>query len=72
MKPLWKTTIVIWSDYDPSLIPMELEELARQATSGDAYCSLQDTVYVYDPDEDDNPPSDEFFFDSDEEEEDEE
>lgn len=71
MKPLWKTTIVIWSDYDPSG-RMELEDLARQATSGDAYCSLQETVYVYDPDEDDNPPSDEFFFGSDDEEEEDE
>lgn len=56
---MWKTTIVIWTDYDPSHV--ELDHLAREATSGDAYCSKQHIEHVpnhqSDPDWDDN----EFF-----------
>ena len=38
-KRLYKTTIVIWSDYPGDSV--ELEDLARQATSGDAICTQQ-------------------------------
>ena len=31
---LWKTVVSIWTDYDPTHV--ELEDLAREATSGDA------------------------------------
>ena len=34
---LYKSTIVIWSEYNPQ--ERELDDLARDATSGDAYCS---------------------------------
>jgi hypothetical protein len=47
---LYKTTIVIWSEYDPRKI--ELDELARDATHGNAYCSS----WVSDPI--DNPSAD--------------
>ena len=52
MKPLYKTTIVIWSEYDGSEV--ELEDLARAATEGDAYCSDYYTEYVKDPTKDKN------------------
>lgn len=50
MKPpkLYKTTIVIWTDYMPSV---EIDDLAREAVSGNAFCSEQETVEVRDPDE---------------------
>jgi hypothetical protein len=36
---LYKTTIVIWTEYDPS--DMDIEYLARDATSGDSFCDQQ-------------------------------
>jgi hypothetical protein len=36
-QPLHKSTIVIWTDYDPS--DSEISALAREAENGDAYCS---------------------------------
>ncbi len=38
---MFKTTIVIWSDTDPS--GMSLSELGADAHSGDSYCSKQVT-----------------------------
>jgi len=45
---LWKTTIEIWSDYDP--FGVELEDLAREAQVGDAYCnsSISERVIPFD------------------------
>ena len=37
MKKLYKTTIVIWADYDTS--NQDLEMISREATSGDCYCA---------------------------------
>ena len=37
-KKLYKTTIVIWSEYDPTN-KLELEDMAREATNGDMFCS---------------------------------
>lgn len=56
---LWKTTIVVWTDYDPR--SRELEDLAREATSGDAYCSKQEAVEVANPESDDDWDGTEFF-----------
>ena len=41
---LYKTTIEILSDYDPS--ETELSDLARDAECGDSYCLGQTTVQV--------------------------
>jgi hypothetical protein len=49
-KNLWKTKITIWSDYDPQSVA--LEDLARDATSGEAYCSKNSAVLVENPTED--------------------
>ena len=46
---LWKTTIVIWTDYDPSL--REIDHLASEAMVGDAYCSEQKVEVVTDKDD---------------------
>jgi hypothetical protein len=68
-KPLYKTTIVIWSEYDPQV---GIDYLARDAMQGEAYCSKQKSVAVQDPTLDPDWDGTEFFstFDDDEEEED--
>jgi len=43
-KKLWKTTMVVWTDYDPA--NSEIADLARDATNGPAYCSKQESVLV--------------------------
>jgi hypothetical protein len=45
--PLYKTTIVIWSEFPGE--DVELERLAREATSGDAYCSRYRSERVSEP-----------------------
>jgi hypothetical protein len=42
----WKTTVEIWTDYDPSTV--ELEDLAREATRGDAICTASMSEEVTD------------------------
>lgn len=42
---LYKTTIVIWSEYDPTN-NIEIDDLARDAMSGESYCSKQKSEYV--------------------------
>jgi hypothetical protein len=59
MSGLFRTTIVIWSEFDGGEV--ELEDLARDATSGGSYCSKQDSVFIEDPYSDADPPSQEFF-----------
>lgn len=59
MNPLHKTTIVIWTEYDPSNV--ELEDLAREATSGEGYCSKQNTERIEDPAADKDWDGTEFF-----------
>ena len=56
MKTLHKTTVVIWTEYDPSLHPRfdddALSTLAREAEVGDAFCSHLWTEPVADPSKD--------------------
>lgn len=59
-KGLFKTVVVIWSEYNPSGC-VELEDLARDATTGKSYCSRQDTIYVPDPVVDPDWDCTEFF-----------
>ncbi len=63
-KPLYKTTIVIWSEYDPT-DEVELDDLAREAVSGDAYCSKMRALKVDDPPKDPDWDGTEFFGESD-------
>lgn len=62
---LFKTTIVIWSEYDTSAI--ELEDLAREATSGEAHCSSSNSELVEDPKGDPDWDGTEFFDEGDSE-----
>ena len=67
MKPLYRTIIEIWTDYDPSNPQIELVHLAQEATDGDAYCNRQVTEHIDNPGE--AGLQTEFFDDPDEEQE---
>lgn len=56
---LYKTIIVIWSEYPTDGI--ELEDLAREATSGDAYCVSSECTAVEDVATDPHWDGTEFF-----------
>jgi hypothetical protein len=58
-KELWKTTIVIWSDFDPQ--DYTAEELGRESMHGDAHCSSMKTKYVKDVKSDSDWDETEFF-----------
>ena len=64
MRPLHKTTIVIWSEYDGTTV--ELSRLAREAEEGDAYCSRSSSQLVESPDWDADWDGTDFFNDEDE------
>lgn len=59
MKPLFKTTIVIWSEYDGTSV--EMSSLTREAEVGDAYCSQYRSELVQEPDKDPAWDQTEFF-----------
>ena len=61
MKPLYKTTIVIWTEYDPDANKVDLIDLARAATGGDAYCSVHEVLKVEHPERDRDWDETEFF-----------
>jgi len=48
-KALYKTTIVIWSEFDPRSSHTTIEELAREADEGDCYCTYEKTIKVNNP-----------------------
>ncbi len=66
MRPLFKTTIVIWSESDPT-DKMELSELSREAESGSAYCSHMRSERIQDPSKDGHWDGTEFFNDEEKE-----
>lgn len=68
MKALYKTTIVIWSEDNPT-DKMELSALAREAESGSAYCSKMRSERVRDPSKDEEWDGTEFFGEDGEEDE---
>lgn len=59
MKKLFKTTIIIWSEENPN--SMELEDVAREATSGEAYCSSMRSELIEEPEKDSAWDGTEFF-----------
>jgi hypothetical protein len=61
MKPLYKTTIIIWSPFDGE--EAELTDLAFQATEGNSYCSSQKSILVDDPRDDPDWDGTSFFDD---------
>lgn len=64
-RKLYKTTLVIWSEFDPNKKEMDIDELADAAVSGDAYCSSNETVKVEDVEDDPDYDGSEFFDTSD-------
>lgn len=75
-KPLFKTTVIIWTEYDPhktELLYHEdgLEFLMREASSGNGYCSNAGTIEVIEPTQDPDWDGTDFFNDEPEEEEEE-
>ena len=56
-KKLYKTTVIIWSKYDPT-DRFELDDLAIEAMSGEFYCSEQHSECV---DDAEDFPDTEFF-----------
>lgn len=56
---LYKTRVVIWSEFDPRTT--ELSVLAREAESGEAYCSSMETASIDKPEEDGDWDGNEFF-----------
>lgn len=61
MKPLYKTTIVIWSEYNGTNV--ELSTLASQVENGDAYCSVYRSSLIENPSNDPDWDNCEFFDD---------
>ena len=57
--PLFKTTIVIWSEFNPR--DKEIDALARDAMMGDAFCSRSEVVYRVHPKHDQDWVETEFF-----------
>lgn len=56
---LYKTTIIIWSEYPGDAV--ELTDLAREADTGDAYCSHTESKLVENPQDDPDWDGTEFF-----------
>jgi hypothetical protein len=60
MKPLYKTTVIIWSEVNPD--EWELVELACEATSGErAYAPFGKSELIQHPEEDPDWDGTEFF-----------
>lgn len=66
-KPLRKTTIIIWTDPEiipeTSIVQYSLEDLAREAISGSAYCSSSIDEIIEEPSKDPSWDATEFFED---------
>jgi hypothetical protein len=58
---LYKTTIVIWSEFDGDDLDVELDDLARDAMTGESYCSKQTSELIEDPTKDPDWDGTEFF-----------
>ena len=59
MKPLYKTRIVIWSEFDPS--NNEISYLALEAEEGSAYSPIQTVERILDPSLDPDWDGTDFF-----------
>ncbi len=69
-KQLYKTTIIIWSDFNPNR--MEIDQLASNAIGGDSYCSKQENELITDLEKDPDWDGTEFFNSIEDDKEDEE
>jgi hypothetical protein len=59
MKPLYKTTIIVWSDDNTE--DMDIDHICQEAVDGAFYCSKQVCEKVEDPEEDPEYDCGEFF-----------
>ncbi len=59
-RTLFKTKIVIWSEHNHQG-NTELVDLAREATDGEAYCSVMTSERIANPDSDNDWDGTEFF-----------
>lgn len=62
IKGLWKSTIIIWSEFDPQ--KLDLDDLTREAINGAAYCSKSEAKFFRDPTKNKDWDGTEFFSDS--------
>ncbi len=64
MKPLYKTTIIVWSPYDPTGV-CTLQDLAEDATASDgqSYCSRMSSARINSPEIDPDWTENECFDD---------
>lgn len=60
---LYKTTIVVWSEYNGN--EADLEDLAFQATEGNAICTKQESVLVESDEDEEADAINSFFGDED-------
>ena len=56
---LYKTTLIIWSDFAPN--HLEIDKLARDAMSGESYCSHSNTELIDPAENDPHWDNTEFF-----------
>ena len=68
MKKLFKTTIVIWSEFNPNEEGLEIDALAHDAMEGESYCSKSETDLIENPEQDKDWDGTEFFGEPEEEE----
>lgn len=59
MRTLYKSTIIIWTDFDPD--DFDIDALALEAVTGSAYCSSQTSEEIIDPENDPDWDGTEFF-----------
>jgi hypothetical protein len=52
LKALYKSAVVIWTEYDPSKVDPQLSDLAFHAETEYVWCSSMKTVRVADPEKD--------------------
>ena len=65
MKGFYKTTIVIWSDFDPA--DYDIEDLSREALKEDAHLSVHKIEFIGAPEEDADWDGSDFFNSKDDE-----
>ena len=61
MKPLYKSTVILWTEHDPSKVDPQLMDLAFHAETEYVHCSTMKSVLVDEPEKDRAWNDTEFF-----------
>jgi hypothetical protein len=61
LKPLYKSTVILWTEYDPSKVDPQLMDLAFHAETEYVHCSSIKSVRVDEPEKDRAWNDSEFF-----------